>query len=191
LFNHLKRSMFGILVMVLMVHLICISSVFAHAKLVASIPQDGAKLNEPPAQITLVFDEEIDGEHSSFTVTNTKGGTVGLGQIDTSDRDHKTLTSTVLDIIESGAYTVTWSVETRHDNAQATGSIRFTIGIVQDQQTVPTQPVVQPTASARPTVATQPPPALSDRLGFLLGVGAIAVLVGALAIRYIWLRRRR
>ena len=116
---------------------------------------------------------------------------MGLGQIDTSDRDHKTLTSTVLDTLEGDAYTVTWSVETRHDNTQATGSIHFTIGIVQSQQTANTQPLAQPTASARPTVATQPPPALSSRPGLLLGVGAIVVLGGALAIRYIWLRRRR
>jgi methionine-rich copper-binding protein CopC len=81
------------------------STVLAYAQLVSSNPRNGALLDRPPARITLVFSESLDGEQSSFTVMDARGHIHGLGQIDLGDLDRKTLSGKLDEHADSGLYT--------------------------------------------------------------------------------------
>lgn len=170
----------------------------AHAELVASDPKDGARLDTPPAKITLVFDEEIDGAKSSFTITNATGAKVGEGKLDLNDLDRKTLSGSMDVRAGDGLYTVNWVAVTPDDNEQTEGTISFSVGAAQPQPTATIQPTAtlrapptQP-STPRPTTATQPTVAPSnlprtgegvDRdAGWLLVLGLLALLSGLLAL---------
>jgi copper resistance protein C len=171
----------------------------AHAKLVSSDPKDGAKLDAPPAKITLVFSEEIGAEKSNFTVTNASGAKVGEGKLDLNDLDRKTLSGTMDQNAGAGIYTVEWAAYTADDDHTEEGTITFTVGTLQAQPTTTVRPTTpqptttQPTAAAQPTAATQPTVAPSNMpntgndagqtVGWLLIAGAGAVLIGGLALR--------
>lgn len=178
----------------------------AHAKLVSSDPKDGAKLDAPPAKITLVFSEEIGAEKSNFTVTNASGAKVGEGKLDLNDLDRKTLSGTMDQNAGTGIYTVAWAAYTADDDHTEEGTITFTVGIPQAQPTTTVRPTavqpttVQPTTVAQPTAGLQPTVAPSNlpsagndarqTIGWLLIAGAGAVLIGGLALRRAQAKRR-
>ena len=73
-----RRTLAGV-ILALILGFGVVGSALAHAKLVSSDPKHGAKLDKPPAKITLVFSEELGAEKSGFTVSNTTGTKVGEG----------------------------------------------------------------------------------------------------------------
>ena len=145
-----KRTMSASVVLALVLSLLVIGSAMAHASLVSSEPKDGAKLDTPPAKITLVFNEELGQQESSFTVTDAAGKQVGDGKLDLNDLDRKTLTGTVDSGAGNGVYTVNWVGYTPDDKETKEGSISFTVGAAQ------AQPTAVPAATARPTSAGAP-----------------------------------
>jgi methionine-rich copper-binding protein CopC len=81
----------------------------AHAELVSSDPAAGASLDTAPSEVTLTFDDELDPDGSSFTVTDHHGEVVGTGAVDLGVADRNVLRGTVT-ITEPGVYTVGWTV---------------------------------------------------------------------------------
>src|SRR4051794_33453424 len=114
----MKRRMLASLVLALLLSIALFSVASAHAELVSSDPAAGAKLTAAPAKITLVFSEEISANaaESNFTVTDSKGATVGTGKLDNTDLDHKTQTGTLNAGVGDGIYKVTWNAVTTDDN---------------------------------------------------------------------------
>ena len=198
-----RRSMTIGLALALVLSLLLISRAMAHAKLVSSEPQDGAKLDAPPAKITLVFNEELGEQESSFMVTDAAGKQVGIGKLDLNDLDHKTLTGTLDSGVGDGVYTVNWVGYTPDDKETKEGSISFTVGAAQAQPTAapaatarPTSaaaPTAQPTAASRPTAAPagatnptslpQTSTSAPDSSGYLL-FAALFVLAAGLVLSY-------
>jgi methionine-rich copper-binding protein CopC len=199
--SRMVRKIIPAVLLAVMLAFSLVGIVLAHAKLVASDPKDGAKLDRPPAKITLVFSEEIDAQQSSFIVMNAQGATVGHGKLDTTDLDHKTLSGALDAGAGDGAYTITWVTVTTDDNGKSAGSISFTVGMAQAQPTTTAPIVPRPAATAQPAAAVQPTvtpsnvPATGDSTEshtiWLLGASGIALVLGILTFRRALVHRRR
>jgi methionine-rich copper-binding protein CopC len=102
----------------------------AHAELVASDPEAGANLDAAPSEVTLTFDDELEADGSSFTVTDHHGDEVGSGTLDLDVPDRNVLAGAV-SISEPGVYTVEWTV-LGIDGHEITGS--FSFGYATDEE---------------------------------------------------------
>jgi methionine-rich copper-binding protein CopC len=143
------------------------SAVAAHAELVSSTPASGDVLDAPPAEVVLVFDDELDPAASGFTVTDADGGGVGSGEVDLDVAERNELRGTV-DIGGLGSHTVRWSV-TGADGHGVEGTFDFEVRATDGDDEV----------DAQPDTAMAPPgePNLLVIVGLVLVVVA-AVLVG-------------
>ncbi len=81
----------------------------AHVELVSSSPEAGANLDAAPTEVSVTFDDELDPDHSSFTVTDADGTEVGSGEVDLTVADRNVLRGDV-SISEPGVYTVSYAV---------------------------------------------------------------------------------
>jgi methionine-rich copper-binding protein CopC len=84
-------------------------AVMGHVELISSSPQAGDNLDAAPTEVTLTFDDELDPDRSSFTVTDADGGTVGSGEVDLTVADRNVMTGAV-SITDPGVYTVGYRV---------------------------------------------------------------------------------
>lgn len=136
---------------------------FAHTELTESSPADGARLDEPPTEVVLTFEDEI-GEDSTFSVTDADGTEVGSGELDLDVADRNVLRGDVT-ISDDGTYTVAYSI-VGEDGDPIEGELSFTVGEAAPGTTPPNTAMVPPAG---------PNPAL-------LGVGLISA-AGLLALR--------
>ena len=83
--------------------------VSAHVELISSSPEAGANLDSAPTEVTVTFDDEVDPDHSSFTVTDADGNEVGSGEVDLTVADRNVLRGDVT-ISDPGVYTVNYTV---------------------------------------------------------------------------------
>lgn len=97
--------------------------VAAHVELAATSPSDGANLDEPPDEVVITFEGELDPEASEFTVTDSAGAEVGSGEVDLDVADRNEMRGDV-DISEPGVYTVSWQA-TAADGHEESGEFRF------------------------------------------------------------------
>ena len=102
------------------------ASALAHAELVSTTPADGVVLDEPPTEVVLAFDDELDPAASGFVVTAEDGSQVGSGEVDLQVADRNELRGAV-DIDTGGRYTVAWTVA-GSDGHAIEGSVAFTVG---------------------------------------------------------------
>lgn len=121
--------------------LAAVGSTSAHADLVSSTPADGARLDEAPAQVTLVFSEELLADGNVITVTDATGAQVDRGDttLDLNDPKRVTLFVTLRSGLGAGAYTVSWK-NASADGHSEEGSFGFTIGAA----SAPTTPAALP-----------------------------------------------
>jgi methionine-rich copper-binding protein CopC len=102
---------------------ISVAAVAAHVELVASSPAVGANLSTAPNEVTITFDDELDPDFSSFTVTDGSSTEVGSGEVDLTVADRNVTTGPVT-ITAPGVYTVTYNVA-GVDGHQLEGSFSF------------------------------------------------------------------
>lgn len=103
----------------------------AHAGLVSSDPPAEGRLAQPPAAVTLTFDDELAVAGSTFKIYDVENLAVAgvAGEVDLTDPDHKRLTAAHLPALPPGVYTVRWTaISTDGDNAPTTGEVVFVIG---------------------------------------------------------------
>jgi copper resistance protein C len=81
----------------------------AHVELVSSSPDAGANLDTAPTEVTVTFDDELDPDHSTFTVADADGNEVGSGEVDLTVADRKVMHGDVT-ISDPGVYTVSYTV---------------------------------------------------------------------------------
>jgi methionine-rich copper-binding protein CopC len=81
----------------------------AHVELISSSPQAGDNLDTAPTDVTVTFDDELDPDLSSFTVTDENGDKVGDGEVDLTVADRNVMTGSV-SIANAGVYTVAYTV---------------------------------------------------------------------------------
>jgi copper transport protein len=107
----------------------------AHAVLDSSSPQDGARLDHEPADVSLTFDEPVQPIPASDEVISTTGERVDTGQL----RQSAGGTTIVLPLrpgLPAGTYSVTWRVVSA-DTHIVGGSTTFGIGVDPSAAPVP------------------------------------------------------
>jgi methionine-rich copper-binding protein CopC len=101
------RLLFTMLATVALLALPAVAS--AHVELISSSPEAGANLDTAPTEVTVTFDDELDLDHSSFTVADSDGNEVGSGEVDLSVADRNLMRGDVT-ITDPGVYTVSYTV---------------------------------------------------------------------------------
>ena len=81
----------------------------AHVELISSSPESGANLDSAPNEVIVTFDDELDPDHSTFTVTDADGNEVGSGDVDLTVADRNVMRGEVT-ISDPGVYTVSYTV---------------------------------------------------------------------------------
>jgi methionine-rich copper-binding protein CopC len=94
-----------------------------HTELASSDPADGSTVTEPPDEVVLTFEGEVD-ETAGFTVTDPSGAEVGSGSLDLEIADRNVVRGEV-DVAATGEYVVAWSV-VGDDGHDVTGEVTFT-----------------------------------------------------------------
>lgn len=127
--THLKTRSWAIL-LTLLVWMLAVSAVSAHALLVKSEPEDGAELDRSPRQVTAWFSQELDTGFSTMQVFNAAGQQVdaGDGGVDLFDPDHATLVVNLPQELPGGGYTVRWAVVSVEDGDPTQGEFTFAVG---------------------------------------------------------------
>lgn len=118
----------------------------AHAVLVASSPVDGARVESPPATVTLTFDESVRLIPAAAQVISTTGARADEGAAHLSD-DATTIVIPLRRDLDRGSYAATWRVVSA-DGHIVSGSISFGVG-----QDAGVQPPVPADHSAPLTLA--------------------------------------
>jgi len=140
-----------------------------HVGLVTSSPLAGVNLSSAPTEVSITFDDELDPDLSSFTVTGPGSTEVGSGEVDLTVADRNVMTGPVT-ITTPGVYTVTFTLA-GVDGHELEGSFSFGY---QATTTIPGQ-----TSDEAPDTAMSEPQPRTELflLGaiFLLASAAIAV----------------
>ena len=92
-----------------LVSMVFVAAAAAHVEFISSSPPAGANLSSAPSEVTITFDDELDPDLSSFTVTGPGAVEVGAGEVDLSVADRNLMTGPVT-VTVPGVYTVAWSV---------------------------------------------------------------------------------
>jgi copper resistance protein C len=82
----------------------CSTTAFAHAFLQHAEPGAGARLNEPPSHVALIFSEELEPVFSGIAVTDSSGSNVEAGAV--VIRGHSMVAP--LRSLTPGSYRVVW-----------------------------------------------------------------------------------
>jgi methionine-rich copper-binding protein CopC len=155
----------------------------AHDVLRSTSPADGTRVERPPAEVVLTFDEPALAVGTEVLVTG-PSGSVATGPPRLVDNEvRQSLASG-----PAGAYTVVWRV-TSADGHPVSGTFAFTA----DQANASTTTTSAPTViAATSTTATNVGPAAEAASGFpLLAVAATAAVVALGALVVGWTVRRR
>ena len=151
---------------------------FAHNVVVERTePETGAALKRGPAQVAIMFNEELDTHLSTIKVFNAEGQRVDLkdGGVDLTDPDHASMIVHLPELAEA-AYIVRWHVVL--DDGDATdGAFTFTVGNA--------APITEPLTVAAPAPA---PALITANTTLWFGTAAVAACL-VLALGLLWRRR--
>lgn len=100
-------------------------SVFAHAIMVKSQPEQNATINVSPKQIDVWFNDKVGGEYKAVAVIDSKGNRVDNKDVQQEMLDGSHLYCTV-PTLAAGTYTVRYRVVSI-DTHIVTGKFQFTI----------------------------------------------------------------
>lgn len=145
-----------------------VSAAAAHVEVISSSPPAGANLASPPTQVTITFDDELDPDLSSFTVTGPGSIGVGTGEVDLTVADRNVMTGPVA-VIAPGVYTVEYAAA-GVDGHRLEGSFSFGYRA--------TTAIPDPTSDEHPDTAMAPP----HRDTPLLPLAGVLVTAAALVI---------
>ena len=81
----------------------------AHVELVSTSPEAGDNLDSAPTEVVVTFNEELDPDHSTFTVADADGNEVGSGEVDLTVADRNVMRGDVT-VSDPGIYTVSYTV---------------------------------------------------------------------------------
>jgi len=102
------------------------AGVLAHAELVSSSPAAGTQLDDPPREVTLTFEGELQPDGSGFLVTRAGAGEVGTGSLDLDVAERNVISGEVT-ITQPGLYLVAWTAVAL-DGHTAAGEFSFRYG---------------------------------------------------------------
>jgi copper transport protein len=122
------------------------SILFAHARLVRSVPSSDARLTASPSRIRLEFSEIPMLAVSRISLVGPHGVAVTLSELRTDFGDAHALIAELVSPIDSGAYEVTWSTAASDGHASH-GSFRFVV----------TSSALRPSAASTTAAGTELP----------------------------------
>src|SRR4249919_719872 len=102
------------------------SPLWAHAYLVKSVPAQRAVLHRSPANIQLRFNERLEPQYSSLSLTDADGKPVETGKAEVSSEDPKQLSATIKPL-PPGRYLIKYRVLSV-DGHIVQGQFPFTVG---------------------------------------------------------------
>ena len=175
-----------------------VSGVPAHAELRSVTPANGATLAAPPAELVLVFNEDINPAFVQVTLTRA-GAPVALADTSVS-RGTVTAPVPAGPDVGAGSYRIAYRVVST-DGHPVSGSSEFTVTAAPAAAATPTAPPSSPAASspAPATVATPPGSvtAVAASTSAESSSGMPALVIGAVLVvaagagLLLWNRRRR
>ncbi|WP_439659518.1 copper resistance CopC family protein [Lentzea sp. HUAS TT2] len=121
----------------------------AHTQLISSDPKDGAEVTAPPQQITLTFNEPVQVDQTTVTITGADGTAWTVGQITGKDA---TLLVPVTPAGPAGLYTLNFKIGSADDHA-VTGAMKFTMTVPLTTTTTPPPTTTTAPSSAAPSIA--------------------------------------
>lgn len=98
---------------------------FAHARLQASTPANGASVGPAPTELRLQYNEPIEVAMSTVRITGPGDAAVTTGKVAADPGDDRTLVQP-LPRLAAGNYRVQWTTMGR-DGHHTKGEIRFTV----------------------------------------------------------------
>lgn len=179
-----QRKMLTILALCLAVLFAGVSQVQAHEIAPeTSQPAPGIALGESPAEVVLVFPEEINEQGSRLEVFDEAGKAVAIsaGGVDLNDPKHATLRAG-LPVLPQGVYQVKWTIVLT-DGDSSSGAYHFGVGKVIVPSEAPEEVAAVSSETGQP--AGQP----SGSLPVIL-IAALVVLVGAAAVVFFRTQRK-
>lgn len=151
------------------------ATALAHAELIRSDPEEGARLASAPPRVTLWFSENLEPGFSTVKVAAPDNTTVSTGNSSVSDADHTSM-SVALGDLKPGVYTVIWQALSADDGHTSRGAYAFAIG---DTQTSNGSLALASAAFGQTTAPPNPLAIISRWLTFL----AATSLLGAVAFQ--------
>jgi copper transport protein len=129
---------------------LCESATFAHAKLLRTQPADKAALKQSPPKVELWFNEELQAQFNTITVTDQSGKRVDKNDLSLGEGNKKVEID--LENLASGTYMVAWKVLSA-DQHTMKGQFTFTVEITgpPNAATSPAQVGQQPSMSPQTT----------------------------------------
>ncbi len=155
----MKSHLWQGLLAALLLALLPLATVFAHANLVSSDPVDGAALATAPTLITLQFSEDLDPSFSTVDLLNSQGQVIVPGPGTITPASPRTMTL-ALPPLPDGVYSAAWKTRSAEDGHVTNGAVSFSVG----SKTPPVSLLPPPGA---PEPATSLPPALDSLLRWL------------------------
>ena len=142
----MKRASMTAGLLALAALLLAAQTALAHSFVDHCMPDTGASLTQPPAQIVCVFTEAIDAKQTRFTVTDANKNRVDNNDVKADPNDNKGLT--VLFTLNTakvtgGQYTVKWTTVSADGDA-TDGQFQFSV----NAQPVPSIALLSPTMDA-------------------------------------------
>jgi methionine-rich copper-binding protein CopC len=101
------------------------AAAFAHARLQASTPANGASVGPAPTELRLQYNEPVEAAMSTVRITGPGDAAVATGKVVADPKDDKTLVQP-LPRLAAGDYRVQWTTM-GHDGHHTKGEIRFTV----------------------------------------------------------------
>lgn len=165
----MTASALAVVVLILWQLLATASPAAAHAVLVSSNPEDGARLAKAPAQVTFTFDEAVQLPDAAATALSDNGSTVSRGPAH-AGRDGRSVIVPIQQGLPDGAYTVSYRVVSA-DGHVVTGAIRFGVNADPGVPTTIPQPRSDPLETVRSAAQG------AEYLGLVLLIGTTAALL--------------
>jgi copper transport protein len=103
------------------------AAAFAHATLQQTVPERGAKLDTPPAQVTFRFDESVEASFGALRVFDSKGREVQTGKAFHPQGKGAEIAVKLKPGLGDGTYTATYRVVSADGHAVSSGFV-FTVG---------------------------------------------------------------
>ncbi|HEX2047913.1 MAG TPA: copper resistance protein CopC [Acidimicrobiales bacterium] len=142
-----------------------------HALLTASIPADGASVEEPPAEMLLTFTEALDPALSVVRVLDASGAEVEAGKAEPVPGQPAQL-RVPLGRLAQGAYTASWRVTSPADGHTTVGSVAFGVGV----------PAVAAGTAGEPAEVRAPVPTVASVAGRWLFYVGVVLMLGAAVV---------
>jgi copper resistance protein C len=122
----MRSSNVKVFVVTVALTLACLSGASAHPKLVSAVPAADGTVSAAPNEITLRFNERLEGSFSKVVIRNSEGKQVDKGDPKVDRSDRRVLRVSV-PTLPAGLYKVEWKAMSA-DTHKVEGDFAFRVG---------------------------------------------------------------